>query len=77
MNFMGNNKILEIIKAGGGIIAGGGLAVLLAYMLWSTVTNHISHNTEVLTRVEKSIDANTAQSVRLEQVIINLERKIK
>ena len=67
---MMNGKLLELVKAGGAIV----LAGILAWMYFTTVGNHIEHNTKVLLDLNVSIREMNTLHVEQTRVLQRLER---
>ena len=51
-----NGKMLDSIIKGGAVAIMGVLLGLTLWMYFKTTSNHINHNTEVLSKLEKSIE---------------------
>ena len=62
-----NGKLAEIITKAG--LAG--ISLVLALIVWNIVTNHISHNTEVLTQV---VEASKAQVAATGDLVKSIDR---
>lgn len=65
-----NGKLLELVKAGGAIV----LAGILAWMYFTTVGNHIEHNTKALLDLNVSIREMNTLHVEQTRVLQRLER---
>ena len=65
-----NGKLLELVKAGGAIV----LAGILAWMYFTTVGNHIEHNTQALQDLNISIREMNTLHIEQSRILERLER---